>query len=227
MTNDELKNRLAANSDPKYRDFSAALLPGVKNIYGVRLPKLREFSRRIIRSGWQDFLHQAQDDSFEEIMLQGLVTAAAPEPDGDKQKRLEKFIPKINNWSVCDSVCASLKSAAKNRRFWWNWLAPAVKSQEEFTARFAIVMMCLHFMTGDYIDLVLQKLDRSSFPGHYAKMAAGWAIAEAFIKFPEQTEIFLQNNKLEAEVQNTAIRKIGESLRTAPQAKLRVKKYKK
>lgn len=227
MTKKELKQWLQENSDPKYRNFTAKLLPGVENICGIRLPKLRKLAKQIVSAEPEQFLKTAEDGSFEEIMLQGLVISALPETDAAKQKRLMQFITKINNWSVCDSVCASLKNAEKNAAGWWDWLQPLVCSEKEFTARFGIVMLLFHFINADWVDKVLQTLNRPYFSGYYAQMAAGWAIAEIYAKFPERAFVFLQQNDLPPEVQNKAIRKICESLRTTPQEKQSVRNLKK
>ena len=47
--------------------------PGTSNILGVRLPILRKLAKKIIRGDWRAYLASAQDQSFEEIMLQGMV----------------------------------------------------------------------------------------------------------------------------------------------------------
>lgn len=227
MTPKELKNWLRENSEIRYRDFTAKLLPGVNNIYGVRLPKLRKLAKQIALTQSKQFLKTAEDTSFEEIMLQGLTIAALKENTQDKQNLLTGFIPKINNWSVCDSTCASLKEAKKNRPSWWSWLQPLVSSEKEFAARFGIVMLLFHFIEENWIDNVLHLLNKETFSGYYAQMAAGWAIAEAYAKFPEKTLTFLHNNRLQPEVQNKAIRKICESLRTTSQEKQLVRNLKK
>ena len=47
---------LVSMAEPKYRDFSAALLPGVDNLLGVRLPALRKMAAKIAREAdWRDF----------------------------------------------------------------------------------------------------------------------------------------------------------------------------
>ena len=39
--------------EDNHRAFSAGLLPGVENIMGVRLPKLRELAKKLVRENWQ------------------------------------------------------------------------------------------------------------------------------------------------------------------------------
>ena len=63
-----IEKMLVQLSDEKYRIFSSSLLPGVDHILGVRLPILRKLSRTLT-------LEELSDDTFEEIMLQGMVIA--------------------------------------------------------------------------------------------------------------------------------------------------------
>lgn len=227
MTPDKLKSWLQQNSEPEYGKFSASLLPGVKKLYGVRLPLLRKMAAQIAKENNETFFDIPGDGSFEETMLQGMVIALIKEPAADKQKRLTRFIPKIDNWSICDSLCAGLKDAGKNRGDWWPWIKPMMLSEREFTVRFGIVMFLFHFMTADYLEEGFALLNQCSFPGYYAQTAAGWAIAEAYAKLPGQTLAFLQRNSLPAEVQNKGIRKICESLRITAADKQKIRKLKK
>lgn len=68
-----IHEQLLALSEPEFQKFSSSLLPGTSNILGVRLPILRKLAKKIIRGDWRAYLASAQDQSFEEIMLQGMV----------------------------------------------------------------------------------------------------------------------------------------------------------
>lgn len=47
--------------------------------------------------------------SYEEIMIRGLVTAKLKMPLAEKFVYIEEFLPYIDNWAVCDSFCTALK----------------------------------------------------------------------------------------------------------------------
>ena len=57
-------------------------------------------------------------------------------------------------------------------------------------------------------------------------MAAAWLLSICYVKFPELTEEYLNNSKLDDYTFNKAIQKIIESNRIAKNEKLRLKKYK-
>ena len=65
-----IHEQLLALSEPEFQKFSSSLLPGTSNILGVRLPSYASLPKnnqgRLAR-----YLASAQDQSFEEIMLQG------------------------------------------------------------------------------------------------------------------------------------------------------------
>ena len=226
-TSEKIKNWICQNSDPKYQKFASSLLPGITNVKGVKRPIIQQFAAQIAKGNWQSYLKIAGDDSFEEIMLHGLVIALIKETALEKQQKLEQFIGKINNWSVCDSLCANIKQVKAERWKWWPWVKKYADSDDEFTVRFGVVMILSHFIAEDYLDEIFEVLNKKHFSGYYAQMAVGWAIAEIYAHFPVQTEKFLENNLLEKEVQNKAIRKICESLKISSCDKERVRKLKK
>ena len=82
MKNDEkinawIKTQLETHKEPSFHQFMAKLLPGIDNILGIRLPTLRKIAKQLAKGKWQDYLLLALDDSYEEIMLQGLVLGYA------------------------------------------------------------------------------------------------------------------------------------------------------
>ena len=48
----ELTRLLISMAEPDYRKFSASLLPGTRNILGVRLPQLRRLAKQLARKDW-------------------------------------------------------------------------------------------------------------------------------------------------------------------------------
>ncbi len=104
----EIRRKLYESADEKYRTFSLSLLPGVNKLIGVRLPVLRKMAAQIIKSGyWREYLNSSTDGIFEENMLHGMVTGGVNTDFDSKVRLIEEFIPLIDNWSVCDSFCAS------------------------------------------------------------------------------------------------------------------------
>ena len=141
---------------------------------------------------------------------------------------IQEFIPKIDNWAICDTFCAGLKFTKKYPKEVWDFLQVYLKSQKEFEVRFGIVMLLDYFIKEEYIDEVLQKLDKISQDKYYVKMAVAWAISIAYIKFPERTKQYLwEECHLSKEVYHKAIQKIVESTRITKEEKQEIKSWKK
>ncbi len=56
MSFPDLNRILEENSDPKYRDFNAGLVPYEGRMYGVRMPVLRTIAKTIMKGDWRSFL---------------------------------------------------------------------------------------------------------------------------------------------------------------------------
>ena len=147
-----IKERLVELADEKYRQFHTRLVPGVDNILGVRLPLMRKLAQELAKGDWHNYLDSAQDDYYEEIMLQGLVIGYAKTDIKEKLHYIAIFVPKINNWGVCDSFCNTLKIARKYPAQVWKFVQPYLMSQQEFELRFGIIMLLSYYIEDEYID---------------------------------------------------------------------------
>ncbi|NLY19288.1 MAG: DNA alkylation repair protein, partial [Clostridiaceae bacterium] len=147
---------------------------------------------------------------FEEIMLQGMVIGAAKADIEEILDYVAAFVPKIDNWSVCDSFCISLKKVNHHKERVWSFLQGYLHSVREFEIRFGVVMLLCYYIDEKYIKDVLSILNKIRHDGYYAKMAVAWAISECFVKQQEQTMNFLQNNNLDDFTYNKALQKIAE-----------------
>ena len=215
----DIKFELVQLSDAKYRTFSSGLLPGTENIIGVRIPILRNLAKEIANGDWQTYLKEATDDSFEEIMLQGLVISYAKGNPEQIIPALRYFIPKIDNWSVCDSVAMGLKIAEKYPDTFWKFALQHIDSDREFFIRFGVVMLLSHYVDEKHIDSVLNILDKIPSEEHYVKMAVAWAVSVCYVKFPEKSHAYLLNCHLNDDTYNKSIQKIIESYRVDDEAK--------
>lgn len=209
-----IKEQLEILREPEYQVFASRLLPGAESVLGVRLPKLREIAKKLAKEDWQRYLEEAQDDSMEEIMLQGMVLGYAKGNLQIKEKYLRNFIPKIDNWSVCDSCCATIKLAKKQPEEMWEFLQDYLHSDKEFDIRFGLVQLLNYYINPEYLARVLKEVDRISNKAYYVQMAQAWAVSICYREFPKETELFLKNNHLDDFTYNKALQKITESLKT-------------
>ena len=160
-------------------------------------------------------------------MLQGMLIGFIKNTDiKEVLEAIKNFIPKIDNWAVCDIFCAGLKAVNKNKDTFWNFIQKYLKSKKEFELRFALVIILDYFIDDKHIKDALNIFDNIKHDGYYVKMAIAWAISVAFVKFPETTIIYLKNNNLDDWTYNKALQKICESLRVSKETKKIIKAMK-
>lgn len=222
----KIYDQLILLADPKYQSFSQKLLPGVENILGVRLPLLRKIAKKIAKGEIEQYFKKARSETFEEIMLQGMVIGYMDRDYQEVECRIKSFLPKIDNWSVCDSFCMGLKITEEYPDKMWDFLMENIVSSHEYTIRFVIVMLLRFYITESYILKCFKVFDEIHHEGYYVKMAVAWAISACYVKFPEHTKVYLNNNNLDDFTYNKAIQKITESLAVDKETKERIRKIK-
>lgn len=222
----EIRNKLFSLADEEYQKFHSSLCPGTNNIIGIRVPVLRNVAKEIAKEDWKNYLRTAKSDYYEEIMLQGMVIGLAKMNLAERLDYIKSFVPKIDNWAVCDVTCAGLKFTKKHMSEVWEFLKPYINSNKEFEIRFGVVMLLDFYITEEYIKQVLEILNSIHHEGYYVKMAVAWAISVCYIKFPKETMVLLQNNKLDIFTYNKALQKIIESYRVTKEDKEIIRKMK-
>lgn len=221
-----IKEQLETLKEPEYQKFTASLLPGVESILGVRLPKLRQMAKKLAKDGWKEYLKEAKDDSMEEIMLQGMTLGYAKGNLQEKEEFLRAFIPKIDNWSVCDSCCNSIKIAKEQPEEMWEFLQEYLHSEKEFEVRFALVQFLNYYVNEKYLQRVLAEIDKISSEAYYVEMAQAWAVSICYREFPKETEPFLKQNHLNDFTHNKALQKITESQKVSKEQKAYIRSLK-
>ncbi|MED4531404.1 DNA alkylation repair protein [Metabacillus fastidiosus] len=212
--------------DTDYQKFAAVLIPNINNILGVRLPELRKIAKKIAKGDWHTYLETAENKYFEEIMLQGMVIGYVKTNIEEILPYVAAFVPKIDNWSVCDSFCTGLKFTKENKRLVWEFLQPYLSSEKEYEIRFGVVMLLNFYIETEYIGKVLNLLEGVKHEGFYAKMAVAWALSICYMKIPDLTMEFLKNNMLDDFTYNKALQKISESNRVNKETKSLIRSMK-
>lgn len=220
MNNKEIKEKLLNLADEEYKKFHTSLCPNTIEILGVRAPKLRELAKEIAKSeNVKEYLENAIDDSYEEILLQGMVLGLWKTNIEEFTYYLEKFVPKIQSWAICDMSVSSFKIVKKNKEYIWNFLQKYSKSDKEYEIRFVLVMILNYYIEEEYLEEVFKILNSINNEAYYVKMAKAWTIQVAFVSFPVESIKFLENNKLDDWTYNKALQKILESYKVSEETK--------
>lgn len=230
---EKTRKQLEALAETDYKKFNEKIIPGAENMLGIRLPKLRTLAKKVAKVQAEDYLRQLEEAFadqqnlyYEELLLYGLVIGYAKFDDSKRQEWLDRFIPHIDNWAVCDSCCMTYKWMAKNPQYWWDYLLTQIKKGQEYSIRFAVVGMLGHYVNDIYIEEILKWCNEIKHEGYYVKMAVAWAVSVCYVKYPQQTEVFLKDNQMDAFTQNKAIQKICDSYRVSKEQKQKVRTYK-
>lgn len=225
--NQTLRTKLNEAVDEKYREFHKSLVPGLEQMLGVRMPKVREIAKWASKQEWQEEWDELANTSYEELLIKGILIGYGKLSQEEQTIYLQKFAPLINNWAVCDCCCSTWKFMKKDMEYWFSFLMPYVTSENEFEVRFAIVSLLDHFITDTYIDRLFTVFDTVRHEGYYVKMAVAWAVSICYIKFPEKTWEYLEKGTLDVFTHNKAIQKTRESYRVSKEEKERLLSLKK
>ena len=142
---------------------------------------------------------------------------------GEARRLICWFLPRIDNWSVCDSFCSTLKIAGRHRAQLWPFVTGCLRSGEEYTARFGAVMLLDYYVDREYLGEALAELEQVDQDSYYVKMAVAWALSMFYLEFPKETEAFLEACRLDDFTYNKTLQKICESRRADREMKERVR----
>jgi len=225
-----IKGELKLLIDEKYREFHSNLCPGINNILGIRVPVLRNYAKELNKQyNINELIGNIDDEYYEEIMLKGMIIGLNKNLKWKEvEKYIKEFVPKIDNWAICDTFCAGLKITKKYKLEMWNLINEYLNSTREFEVRFAIVMILDYYIDSSHLQKDFEIFNNIKLDKYYAKMAVAWAISICLIKFYKETISYLKNNSnLDNWTYNKAIQKTIESYRIINEQKEELKTLKK
>lgn len=211
------------NGNSAYDDFKKNAMKGSDFLYGVRISKLRETAERINERDWKGFLSVAKDDSYEEILIQGLVIAGAKCSIHEKLAYSEKYLSKVDNWAICDTFCYALKDARKNLNETWNFLMRFIDSRKTYERRFVLSMLSDYFLVNEYIEDVIRIIINIDKREEEVMTAAAAALSEAYVKYRDLVYGILKDQILDAYTHNNTIKKCMDLYRISEEDKKELK----
>ncbi len=214
----DVRKELLMLADTQYRDFHKKLIPNVPEarILGVRIPQLRKLGKKLDKD---DFAW----DYYEEVMLHGFYIGYKKLDFEARLTLLNEFIPRIDNWTVCDCAVSSMRFIEKARAPFLEYLQKYMDSEREYELRFAVVVLMDYYLTDEYIDMALAYLQSLRSDFYYVNMAVAWALSVAFVRYRDRVLPILEAKTISREVQNMTIGKIRDSLRVDKETKQYVK----
>ena len=204
----KIKEKLFELADLKYKEFHSGLCPGIDNIIGVRVPILRNYAKELAKEyEISELLKEIDNQYYEEIMLQGMLIGLEKGNLKTIQKHIEKFVPIIDNWAICDVFCAGLKITKKHKEEMWKFIQNYLQSDKEFEIRFAIVMILDFYIEEKYLENIFSIFNCLRSQDYYVQMAVAWAISICLIRFYNKTIKYLETANLDKFTYNKSLQK--------------------
>lgn len=217
-----LRKEIEKLEDVEYRKFNKNICKDTSyEMLGVRIPLLRDIAKKVAREeNWTSYINMNDIKYFEEVLVKGLIIAYSKIEFEKKKKYIKEYVPYLDSWALTDSFCPTLKIKEKDLKNVWNFILPYIKSDKEFEVRFAIIMMLDYFLIDDYVDIVIEELNKIKHEGYYVKMGVAWCLAEIGTKYNDKLMQFLEGeNNLDDFTYNKTLQKMIESYRISSEHK--------
>ncbi len=223
----DITQKFMEMQDLKYRDFTSPLIPNIskENMIGVRLPNIKKLAKELYKSGeYIDFINMLPHTYFEEYHLHSYILSEIKDFDIFIEE-IEKLLPYIDNWSVCDSLRP--KCFSKNKEKALIQIKKWLNSEHVYTKRFAIEMLMVHYLGDDFKTEYLELVSKTKGEDYYLKMMVAWYFATALAKQYDATLSYIENHAIEDNwTHNKAIQKALESYRVSEDKKTLLKTLK-
>ncbi len=205
-------DKLLSLADSNYRDFHSALMPTVdKNrILGVSVPKLKKLAKQLDFDQKQQFINSLPHYYYEENNLHAFIIG--DEKDYDICiKRVEEFLPYIDNWATCDCFNVDLLKLRPNDTL--KKVTEWINSGKTFSIRFGVVTLMKYFLTCEYVDKAIAIVKDIVSNDYYVNMARAWFFATTAIKYYDKVLKVLSSGTLDKFTHNKTISKARDSFR--------------
>lgn len=223
-----IKNQIKNLADKEYKEFHSKLCPGTNNILGVRIPILRKYAKDLAKEyEIRELLKEIDTEYYEEVMLSGMLIGLEKGNIEEILEDIKGFIPKIDNWAVCDIFCGGLKITKNYKKEMWNFIQKYLESNKEFEVRFGVVMILSYYIEEEYIEKIFKIFDKITNIAYYVQMAVAWAISICLIKFYDRTVEYLKKATIDDFTYNKALQKATESYRITAEKKIELRNMKK
>lgn len=133
---------------------------------------LRAYGKQLIKEeGFVlDALLAFPDDLFEVRLLKCFVVGMVKMPFEEKISYIERCLPVIDGWAVCDLFCSTLKEVKKHRAAFLPYIETYVAEGSEFSQRFGYIMLLGCYMQAEYLPVIFRLLDGAKSEYYYAHM---------------------------------------------------------
>lgn len=206
-------NELNKNIDINYKKFNDKLLNTKYNTLGVRVPIIKNIAKNVMKEkDIEDYLN-SKCDYYESLLIKGLVITNCKDVI-KTSNNLYNYFKVIDSWALCDTVCSNAKIYKKNKEELIKLLNRLLKGNN-WQIRGALILMKCYLIEEKYLEYIFNNINSINSSFYYVKMAIAWLLCDLYIKFPNNTKRYLENNKINDEIFKMTKRKINDSYRVS------------
>lgn len=208
------------NETVEYYNKHKAIINTKKDIIAIKMQVIRDISKKIAKNDLFGFLKLAKDDTYEEVLIQGLVITYIKDIDLQIEQ-LKTWMPKMDCWAHVDGVVGNMKIYAKSpkKEKYFDYFYNLCFEKEEFISRFGIVVLMSYFIDDEHIDKIIDMCKNVKNTAFYIEMALAWLVSVCFVKQREKTLNLLREQCLDKFTQNKSISKCRDSFRVSEEDK--------
>ena len=214
-----IQDKLFEYQDITYREFNSKLIPNIdkETMIGVRIPDIRKIEKSLSIEEKGKFLLELPHKYFEENMLHGIIISNMK--DYNKViTNLEKFLPYVDNWAVCDSI--SPKILKKNREKVITNVLSWIKSNHTYVCRFGIGMIMQLYLEDEYFKKTyLDIIAKIKTEDYYINMMRAWTFQVALVKQWKEAIVYIEKGLLDEFTHNKTISKSCDSYKVEKEKK--------
>lgn len=248
--------------DARYREGHLRVVNALpaRRILGLHTPEMKQMAKQLSREGGEAVLadgvcykcsngadvircfegEPSASLSYEETVIWGLLINHERITLTERLTLLERYVPVLDNWAVCDSYCANAKWIARaDKEIIWRFLQRWFDSKREFEVRFAVVIAMTYFLSEEWLDRVFKRIENLDFDSikseyktvkgkpkvaqqgtaqgaepYYVRMGVAWLLASALAKYPDETRAYIRSSHLPADIIKLYTRKARDSFKT-------------
>ena len=204
------------NADPVYKNFQEKLVPTIPKhtVLGVRAPLAQAIAKQYANTDeGKEFLHDLPHKYYDENVVHAYMLGKTKGSTEELESLICEFLPYVDNWAVCDGLCAHLKNFFKKPNDVYDFVVDCTKSSRVYTVRFGLVCLLDYYIDNNHISEIIEICKSIKSQEYYVNMALSWLISFLLIKQYKKSVVLIERDYLSKWVHNKSIQKACESYR--------------
>ena len=112
----DILSTLKKNVNDEYKIFQEKICKTKYPILGIKIPVLRKICKEMLKEAtFEEIINNLDQKYYESILMEGLLIANCNKSYEEKIELITNYLPKIDNWAICDIFCGEAKFIKKNK----------------------------------------------------------------------------------------------------------------